>query len=617
MMRRNPVMGWFAVLLCVSATVQAQIRSRPDYAPEALARSAALQAVAGAEIACVGGRAASFPCEGVDLLSFMPIGSLGGAAGVHLNDLWGWTDPATGREYALVGRTDGTAFVDVTDPLNPVYVGQLPLHDGARASAWRDVKTYGDYAFIVADGAGDHGLQVFDLTQLRSAGDSPVTFAETAHYAGFGSAHNVVLNEETGFAYAVGLSAFGNTCGRGMHIVDVRDPVNPQFAGCFSDAGTRRGYTHDAQCVVYRGPDADHQGKEICVGANEDAISIVDVSNKARPLGLAVATYPGAGYVHQGWFTEDHRYFFQDDELDERNGTVDRTRTIIWDLSDLDDPQVLAEYLSDHGSIDHNQYVRGRFLYQANYTTGLRILDVGDVRQPREVAFFDTYPQDDATGFRGAWSVYPFFESGTVVVSSIGEGLFVVRPVSLLGTELAAFDATVDGTGVDLAWQTRREQNNAGFAVEHRQGTGAFAEVDFVPGHGTTAAAQTYQYHVAGLAPGRHGFRLKVVDQTGAFWFSAEVEVFVIPGTHVLSRVFPNPFQDRATLTLVLKSPQRVRVEVYDAAGRRVAGLHDGPLEAEEEYRFTLDGAGLAGGLYMIRAVGERFVETQEVMLVR
>ncbi len=46
------------------------------------------------------------------------------------NDIWGWADPMTGREYALMGMTDGTAFVDVTDPDNPAVLGKLPTVGG-------------------------------------------------------------------------------------------------------------------------------------------------------------------------------------------------------------------------------------------------------------------------------------------------------------------------------------------------------------------------------------------------------------------------------------------------------------------------------------------------------
>jgi len=153
------------------------------------------------------------------------------------------------EEYALVGRTTGTSFVDISKPGAPVYLGTLPPH--TTTSTWRGIKVYANHAFIVSEAAG-HGLQVFDLTQLRSVNTPPVTFSETAHYAGFGNSHTVAVNEETGFLYAAGT----NTCAGGLHMIDVRNPGTPVFSGCFGADG----YTHDTQCVLYVGPHAAYTG---------------------------------------------------------------------------------------------------------------------------------------------------------------------------------------------------------------------------------------------------------------------------------------------------------------------------------------------------------------------
>jgi choice-of-anchor B domain-containing protein len=393
-----------------------------------------LSAMTGEERPCAEGKVDAFDCEGVDLQSFLPIQDVGGERGINLNDIWGWTDPETGTEYALVGRTDGTAFVDVSDPTNPVYVGELPLTDGARINSWRDVKVYEDHAFVVADNAGDHGMQIFDLTQLRDVdpSDMPVTFEETAHYDRVNSVHNIVINEESGYAYAVGSSGGGETCGGGLHMINIQDPLNPTFEGCFADRSTGRsgtGYSHDAQCVMYDGPDQEYQGREICIGSNETAISVADVTDKDNPVAVSTASYPDHAYVHQGWFTEDQRYFYQNDELDELQGKVEQTRTLVWDMSDLDNPQLVNQLMLPEESSDHNLYVKGDRMYQSNYKSGLRIFDISDRENPEEIAHFDTQPYgENDPGFQGSWSNYPYFESGIIVVSSIGEGLFVLTP---------------------------------------------------------------------------------------------------------------------------------------------------------------------------------------------
>ena len=422
-----------------AGTVLILTRGEHGWTQDTLLRSEAigLSSISGERVYCQEGEAALFECEQVDLLSFMPIGDIGGDRGVELNDIWGWTDPISGREYALVGRVDGTSFVDISDPLNPVYLGDLPRTEGSPGSSWRDIKVYKNHAFIVADGAGEHGMQVFDLTLLRDLESVPVMFEETAHYDRINSAHNIVIDTESGFAYTVGNSGGGETCGGGLHMIDIQDPQNPEFVGCFADTGTGRagtGYSHDAQCLVYRGPDADYSGRQICFGSNETALSIADVTDKSNPEAISSAAYPNVSYTHQGWISEDHRYFYVNDELDEISGNVPETRTLIWDITDLEDPQLVKEYMWGNESSDHNLYIRGSFMYQSNYTSGLRIHDITDPENPVAVGHFDTMPAgDNGPGFAGSWSNYPFFESGTIAVSSIGEGLFLVRKTETPG----------------------------------------------------------------------------------------------------------------------------------------------------------------------------------------
>ncbi|WP_419949648.1 choice-of-anchor B family protein [Candidatus Palauibacter sp.] len=391
-----------------------------------------LTAVTGETVSCEEGTALEYACTDVDLVAFLPLADLGAGPTSIANDIWGWTDPGTGREYVLLGKSNGTSFVDITDPNAPVYVGELPLTEGGVENLWRDIKTYADHAFIVADNAGAHGVQIFDLRQLRDVRDPPVMFEETAVYDGVFSSHNIVINEETGFAHAVGSSGGGEACGGGLHMIDIRDPANPRFAGCFADpaigGSLGAGYTHDAQCVIYEGPDEEYVGREICFHASISALGISDITDKDNPVALANAGYPGAVAAHQGWLTEDHRYFYLGDELDEEGGTVPNTRTLVWDVAELDDPVLATEYFAETRSIDHNQYVRGDFLYQSNLLGGLRILDISDPENPVEVAFFDTVPtDDDATAFGGTWSNYPYFESGVIAISSWNEGLFLLR----------------------------------------------------------------------------------------------------------------------------------------------------------------------------------------------
>ena len=395
-----------------------------------------LAAVVGEERRCPEeGAVGLFDCDEIELLAYIPPSLLRAgdrARGVRANDNWGWTDSETGREYALVGRNDGTSFVDITDPTNPVLVGDLPKPWGTPPSQlWRDIKTYKDHAFVVADGAGEHGLQILDLARLRdiSPDEMPVLFEPDVHYTRIGSSHNIAINEETGIAYTIGGGGAGDTCGGGLHMINIDDPKSPEFLGCAPTGGT-----HDTQCVVYRGPDEDYQGRELCLNSNGRTFQIQDVTDKENPVVLGSGSSPNPAYIHQGWLTEDHRYFYQNDEADVIAGNAETTRTLVWDVSDLEDPVLINEFMGSMPASAHNLYIKGDLMYQANYLYGLHILDISDPENPREVGYFDTAPHAEGPGFGGAWSNYPYFESGTIIVTSMQEGLFVlkrrVRPVS-------------------------------------------------------------------------------------------------------------------------------------------------------------------------------------------
>jgi len=361
---------------------------------------------------CVGGTAGDFSCSGISLRKRVSLATMNGTAG---NDIWGWFDAQSGNEYALMGMTNATAFVDVTNPESPVFLGTLPTQ--TVSSAWRDIKVYQDHAYIVADGAGAHGMQVFDLTRLRGLA-APQTFSADVVYGDFANAHNIAINEDTGFAYVVGT----NTCDEGLHMIDITTPINPLFGGCHSTFET-----HDSQCVNYQVPDADHLNREICFSSAKDRVEVVDVTVKAAPVSLSSTVYPQLGFVHQAWLTEDHRFLLVGDEFDELNFGVP-TRTHVIDVSDLDAPVHVFAYEATTTSIDHNLYVLGSRVFEANYTSGLHVLDIGDLANSElsEAAFFDTFPGSEAADFDGAWSVYPYLPSGTILVSDVSNGLFIL-----------------------------------------------------------------------------------------------------------------------------------------------------------------------------------------------
>ncbi len=398
------------------------------------------------------GMAGDYPCNDYDLMSRIPTSTLGLSGSGNGSDIWGWTDPLDNKEYAIVGLTNSTAFVDITDPVNPIFLGRI--NTAAGSSAWRDVKVYNNHAFIVADNVGSHGMQVFDLTILRDGVDSDLTYggSQVLKYTGdgggsitIGSCHNIVINEAEGVAYLVGCSSAN---GGGPIFVDITDPANPTTLGDY----TAGGYSHDAQVVTYNGPDTEHVGKQIYIGSNgnSDKVVILDVTDKNNIVSISQFSYPQISYAHQGWFTDDHKYFLLGDEGDEQSFGFN-TKTLIFDFTDLDNPSLSSTYLADNASIDHNGYVLGDKFYLASYRAGLRVLDITNIsassNSMTEIGYFDTYPSSNNANFGGAWSIYPYFSSGNIIISDSQRGLFVVRKSGTLSTP----DFEIEANGFSLS----------------------------------------------------------------------------------------------------------------------------------------------------------------------
>ena len=399
---------------------------------------------------CEDGMAADlFPCMNVDLESFTPLTDVDAS---FVNDVWGWQDPATKMQVAIVGSFEGTIFMDVTDGSNPVYLGTLAsVVPGDFGNIWGDIRVYENTAYIGSEAIDfenfeGYGVQVVDLTQFRGA-TGAIDVVETNRITDMTNSHNLSLNPDSGRLYVAGAVIGLQVCetsvppgapeyfnGEGGSIVyDVStDPHNPQFIGCLNQDG----YNHDIQCVDYRGPDLDYRRHEICVGSNEDSLTVYDATDINDVEVLARVEYQdfpyeGDGipnyYTHQGWLSDDHSFFFLGDELDEYVSGFSRT-TYIWDFSDLDNINVISEYSDGNSSIDHNMFVDNNRLYQSNYSSGLWIYDTWEARNGELDlrGYFDIFPVDDRTDFFGTWGNYPYFGKGKVVVTSSDEGIFVL-----------------------------------------------------------------------------------------------------------------------------------------------------------------------------------------------
>ncbi len=372
-----------------------------------------------AQTLCEDGYAGEYPCQNVDLLAHVAPETIGGAS---TNEVWGWTDPLDGTEYALLGMSTGVGFFDLSTPTQPIYLGRLPSHTSN--SLWRTLRTYQNYLFVGSEASG-HGLQVFDLTLLRNVINPPLVFAETAHYNQFGKCHSLVIDENSGYLFACGT----NTYSGGLHVVNIQNPLAPVIAGGYDGSG----YTHEAMVQLYNGPDEDYIGRTIafCFNGSAPTLFIVaDVTNPSDITLISSSAYPNPAYCHQGCLTPDGGYLLMDDELDEQNFALAATRTLIWDMHDLDAPIFMGVHNGSTAAIDHNQYILGNLNYQSNYTAGLQILDVTNIADTtlKQVAYFDHYPLSNSATFDSEWMNYPYFHSGVIPLTDIYNGLFIVQP---------------------------------------------------------------------------------------------------------------------------------------------------------------------------------------------
>lgn len=277
---------------------------------------------------------------------------------------------------------------------------------------------------------------------------SPKTFDPKKDLVGlwdetpWGRTHNVVVDWDNEYVLAVGVQPRNESCMAGLQYIDLSDPSKPTSPGCASQDG----YVHDAQCVTYNGPDSRFLGRNICIGYNEDTVTVYDSTNKdGNPASevLSRMSYPGATYCHQGWWTERnwHQYILFNDEYDEIDGNglavSGRPVTHIADLSDLRNPRYTGNFFAaDHNAVDHNMYIVDGFVYQSNYGAGIWVHDVSSVKEHPDGSkvtvegFFDIYPEDDAQGgivkFVGTWSHF-LFPSGYILVNTIERGAFVVK----------------------------------------------------------------------------------------------------------------------------------------------------------------------------------------------
>ncbi|MDG2031474.1 MAG: choice-of-anchor B family protein [Phycisphaerales bacterium] len=449
--------------------------------------------------------------EGIQLAANITMGEID--SGEDGNDIWGYTS-ASGREYALMGTTSGTSFIEVTNPGNPQIVGYI---DGPN-SLWRDVKTYGPFAYIVSEGGS--GIQVISLSGIDNGN---ISLASTITTGGGTATHNVAIDPVRGMLARCG----GGSSGIRLYDLLI-NPTNPPFVGEWSDE-----YVHDAQLhTMTTGPYAGRTIAFCCGGLNggstNTGLDIIDVTSPSNPVRLGGVQYPGGSYCHQGWLSADEQYFYINDEL--YSGT---SSTFIVRVSDLQNPAFVTRWTNNNSAICHNLYVAGDLIYCANYQSGLRVLDKSNPQALTEVAFYDTYPSGDNQSFNGLWSVYPYFDSGTVIGSDIESGLFVwSTDLSYIGFNVTELPDPISSSGAMVSVEMLPNDTtiDASTAVAvFNDGTGS-QQISLSPIDGTNFTGTLPALE----CPGQLSIRFAVFDTDGELYESSNSTTSIYDGQEVV-----------------------------------------------------------------------------------
>lgn len=513
---------------------------------------------------CVNGMAGSYPCLGIDLLGRIALNGFPGAP-TSASNIWGHTDLNTGREYALIGLRNGTGIVDITIPTQPTVVAHIP----AAASLWRELRAYQTYdavarrwrayAYIVTEASGQ-GVQIVDLSNL------PLSATLVGTYNGVSRVHTIHLDNTT---YDTNVSLNGsparailqgaNVNNGAFRLLDLSNPTNPTL---LKDAPSGTQYVHDGTTLVItdtRTVDCYQQQNPctIYVDYNENTVDLWDITNAANPYRISTTPYSGSRYTHSGWWTEDKRYLFIQDELDEYYlGHNTRVRTL--DIANLRAPVISGTWNGPTRAIDHNGYTIGSRYYMSNYQRGLTILNIANPNALVQEAFFDSYPTGNNAAFNGAWGTYPYFPSGNVAISDIEGGFFLVREQRLgaSATPLAALHLKVDS----------RPDSKANFL--YRGDLGTFRLDDMTPDDGDAFTAERFFTKSAGV--------YQVTQQPVNGWYLKEIRCQTVGSDEQVQS--PGPLLLNATsgayatCTFVNERTATVRVLAYDdrnGSGRR------------------------------------------------
>ncbi len=474
----------------------------------------------------------------------------GGA--VCYNEVWGYVD-GSGNEYAIICSPEEVHFIDVTNPASPTLEQSFM---GTGRSIWRDVKSYGNYVYVIHDTnytSNNEGLWIFDMSALPSGNIVNLGTLETH----FGRAHNIVIDEANARLYVAG----SDTQNQGLIIYDISIPNAPTLLASVN-LSSWGGYVHDLYV-------RDHIA--YC-NSGGNGMWIYDFTNSSSPV--AIDNVDPGGYNHSSWLTDDGNHIVYAIETQGKPLYIadvsDLTNNGIVDVENFMNPLTAAP----GGNTAHNPLILGDYLFVSYYEDGVQVWDISTPSTPTLAGYYDMIANATYNGTdRGVWGVYPFLPSGNILASDDLTGLYVLRTSFPLPVELTKFTAKVnDNYDVVLDWETATEENNKEFVVERSLDGINFETVTTVRGNGNSSEPIQYQaidYHPYS---GESLYRLKQIDFNGEYEYSKLKSVKINnKGAIVLS---PNPTHFNSSINIhwnIEDSNEKdIIINIYDISGKKI-----------------------------------------------
>ncbi len=360
-------------------------------------------------------------------------------SGEFFNDIWGYTRP-DGREYAVIGARTAIRIYDITDPWNPNMVfNQTGLSNGV----WRDFKTYRNYIYGVCDNCGTQGLYIMSM-------DSLSTNVMRQQIDTFSTSHNIYIDTSNARLYVVGARDWKTNSNRGVYIYSLANPANPSLMKFYNLGGR---YAHD----IYVRNNIAYSSEEY---PGTYIYDMTDVNN----IILLSSTAVKSGYHHSNWLSEDGKYLYSAREVPLGLPlSVYELRNFL--------PINPVDFRPTYNGVPniatpHNPFVHKNKLFLSYYQDGLVVFDLAEPHNPKTLAYYDTFSPNlsNPSNTDGAWGVFPYYNSGSIVVSDITNGFYVFGLVSeIIHSQDVVFDTP--GAGLILNHHHGKSKltlNNAG-----------------------------------------------------------------------------------------------------------------------------------------------------------